>query len=522
MNEMKVLTCLELRSSFGINKFLHTKDKKQRKRFIMLGVAWAFVAAIMIFYVAGLVYGLCLLGLSDIVPSYLAFISSVLIFIFGIFKVGGSLFSSRGYDILSSMPIKPHTICISRFAAMYIEDLVFSSLIMISGMTVYLFLAPFNVLTLVSAAVGVLLVPAIPVVLSVLVGTLICAISVRSKHKSMIQALLVVLLTVGIIGASFTMQDFSASTEVLVSLAENIAALFEKAYPPSVWLGAAILGDALSLCLFAVVSLLSVALCLAVLVRVHKTVMHGLLSVGARHDYKLKKLSRKSALTAMYKREVKRYFSSTVYVTNTVLGPIFGAVMSVALYIVGVDTVAAALPFDIRPLVPFAVAAVFCMMTTTSCAISMEGKQIDIVKSLPISAKTFFDCKILLNLTLMLPCWVISEIFLIMALKPTPAELLRIVLIPLSLMLFSIVFGIFVNLKFHSFDWEKEEQVVKQSMSAMLGGFFGVIVSLLLGVAACLMPQALSYAFCIGACALLAVLTVLLYRKNNKFQMQEL
>ncbi len=84
-------------------------------------------------YVAGLVFGLSLLGLSEIAPTYLVFISSVLVFVFGIFKAGSTVFSKNSYDIISSMPVKTSSVVIGRLASMYLEDLTPTLLIMPSG-----------------------------------------------------------------------------------------------------------------------------------------------------------------------------------------------------------------------------------------------------------------------------------------------------------------------------------------------------------------------------------------------------
>lgn len=72
------------------------------------------------------------------------------------------------------------------------------------------------------------------------------------------------------------------------------------------------------------------------------------------------------------------------------------------------------LPVDVPGLIPFRVGGVFCMMTAASVSVSMEGNRFWIVKTLPIPTKTILDAKILMNLLLMLPFYLISEVFLIL------------------------------------------------------------------------------------------------------------
>ena len=71
MNEIKKLAALELRSYYGINVFVHTKDKKIRRRYLLLSFAWLYIAAMVVFYIGWMVHGLCRGGLEGIVPSYI-------------------------------------------------------------------------------------------------------------------------------------------------------------------------------------------------------------------------------------------------------------------------------------------------------------------------------------------------------------------------------------------------------------------------------------------------------------------
>lgn len=181
---------------------------------------------------------------------------------------------------------------------------------------------------------------------------------------------------------------------------------------------------------------------------------------------------RSPALHALCRREFKRYFSSSVYVTNTIIGPVMGTILSAALLSAGGDYIAALLPasFNLRDLVPFGLSGIFCMMNATSTSISLEGKSWWLVKSLPLATKTILDAKILMNLLLLLPFYLVSEIMLILALRPTGLAAVWFVLIPVLIAVFSCVYGITMNLRFPVFDWASEVNVVKQSASATLVG----------------------------------------------------
>ncbi len=527
MSSIGTLLSLELRSLYGINKLLHTKDKKAKSRYMLLSLVWIMLIAMVFAYVGGLVYGLCTLGLGSIVPAYLTVFASLLILAFGFFKAGNRIFGQKGYDILASMPLKSDSIVLSRFLAMYAEDLLLSLVIMLPGIAVYGLIRKPNILFYLFAIVGTVFIPAIPWVISTLIGAFIMAVSSRMKNKSMVQTVLMVLLVVGIMLGSFRMEKLEEnfSPEMLSELAQTISDVLGQIYPPALWLNEAMVySNLLKLVLFVFVSAAVMVFTIFFVSKKFHSIQHRLNNYTAKHDYKIGVMESRSLLKALCIREAKRYFSSSIYVTNTIIGPIMGTIIAVALCVSGVNMVKNTLPIeiDIAGLLPFAFAAVFCMMTTTSTAISMEGKQFWVVKSLPIPTKVLLDSKILLNLGLMLPFYAVSEIAMIIALKPDVVELIWLLFIPADLILFAVVFGITVNLKFHSFDWEKEEAVVKQGLSSMLGGFSGFFMAVFLGAITFIMPDQFADAAKFMICLLILAGTVLLYQKNNQVRLEDL
>lgn len=519
MTELRTLLLLELRALYGINKHRHTRDRKAQNRFRGQCAAWVIVILLCFGYVGGLVYGLCTLGLHSIVPAYLVTLASLLILAFGIFTAGNRIFGTKGYDILASMPVKTGNIVLSRFLSLYAEDLLFTLAIMLPGMIVYgVCMKPFFTVYLLAAAAA-LFIPAIPLVLSTLLGTLVMAVSSRMKHKNLMQTLLMVAFVVAVLLLSFQSgKTAEVTAEQFADLAKTLSDVIGKIYLPAGWLNAAMInGNILYLALFAAVSAAVIVLAVWLAKENFHSIARRLQSFSARHDYQIGTMHSGSLWKALYIRELRRYFSSSIYVTNTIIGPIMGTIMAIALAVTGVEKITAALPLaiDIAGLLPFAFAAVFCMMTTTSVSLSMEGRNLWAVQSMPIPARQLFNSKILLNLSLMLPFYLISLVAMVIAVRPNMLQFAYLVLIPGAMMLFCTVFGIAVNLRFHSFDWEKEETVVKQSLPAALGGFAGFFLALICGVAVFLVPVQYADLAKTAIVLLLLAAAALLCRKNN-------
>lgn len=527
MAQIKALTRLELLDLYGLNRFLHTKDKKAQRKSAAMAALWGVLIALMAFYTGGLAYGLILLGAGELIPAYLITIASLLIFCFDLFKAGGVIFRQKGYDVLTSLPVNRSAIVISRFSRLYVEDLAVTLVVLLPGLGVYGCLLRPGIGFWSCAILTVLSVPLLPMAAAALIGALITGISSRMKHKSLAASGLSVLAVLLLLLFSAQLSSFEGAVtpELLKELSATVLSVLRKLYPPAVWLGEAMVSEhflstlgsfAVMLGAFSAVAA-GISLCFDAICR-------KLFVSSARHDYRLSTLNSHAPLYALWKRELQRYFASSIYVSNTIIGPLLGTALSVAVLLVGLDTLESALPVSIplQALIPFGLAGIFCLMTTTCTSISMEGSQWWITKSLPLETKTILDAKLLMNLSLTLPFYLVSELFLVIALTPSPLELVWLILIPAVLILFACVFGLAVNLRFPSFDWESEVTVVKQSTSSLLGGLGGFLVALLAAALTVLVPEQYLDLLRLVFCLLLAAITVLLYRKIIATDLQAL
>lgn len=524
LRESKILIALELKNLFGLNTLRHTKDKAKKRRAALLSIAWIMLIAMVVFYVGGLVWGLVLLGMVDLVGAYLAFLASVVILAFGIFKTGGVIFSLGSYDILCSLPLHRSAIVVSRFARMYAEELLVSLLILIPGGGVYAFLMHPDFRFYPMWLMSTLVIPLIPLSLATLFGTVVTAISSRMKRKALAETVIAVVSVVAIMVWSmrFGTTAETLTPEMLQNMAAVVTDLLNSIYPPAVWLGKSMVGGGLGG--FTLTALISAAVFAAVVCLASKNfhaICRRLNTTGAKHDYRMEQLDSSHLLSALYRREWKRYFSSGIYVTNTIMGPIMGTLMAGALCFAGMDSLGEmmGMPVNIAPFVPFIVGGSFGMMPPTAVSVSMEGKNWWIVKTLPLTAKEIFDAKLLLSLSLMAPFYVVSEVLLMVAVKPVGLEILWMILVPLVLSLFACVAGIAANLLLPRFDWDNEVTIVKQSASAALGGFAGMLAAVVGGIAAGVMPGHLSRAV---FCLVILGITAALYLKNNRTDLRTL
>lgn len=525
--QLNSLIKLELVNLYGRNAARYTKDQSVRRRNRLLTGTWIFLILMLVFYLGGFSYGLIILGLQDIVPTYLLTLTMLILFVFGVFKAGGVLFRKNGYDIFSSLPITQVQIVLARFVRMYVENLLMALVLLLPGLAVYGWLLRPGILFYLLGFLGILAAPLLPVALSALFGALVTGIACRMKHKSLVISGLSILFVLASLGLSSSLAGLEGNItpEMLIELSETVLAILERFCPPAAWLGSAMVQENVSVSLLCLLLFLGVFAAVTALVSANfHTICRKLYSTAARHDYQMEKLQTSSVLTSLCKREFKRYFSSSVYVSNTIIGPILGTVFAASLLFAGLDTLEAALglPLDLQIFVPFLLAGIFCLMNTTSVSISMEGKNWWILKTLPLSGKTILDAKLLMSLLLLLPFFLVSEVLLVIALKPAFWELLWLVLLPALLILFSCVFGLTANLLLPSFNWDSESSVVKQSASSLIGGFGGFLMALLLAIPSALVTDAYRNLLNLGLCLFLAVLTGWLYRQNCRTELKDI
>lgn len=525
--KLNPLVRLELSNLFSLNVLRHTHDKKARRKAYLMAGIYGVLILLVFLYMGSMSYGLILLGAGEAVPSYLITFSSIFIFFFGTFTAGASLFRRNGYDILCSLPVSRTAIVASRFTRMYAENLALTLAIMIPGLGVYAVLRKPDAGFYLTAGMGIFTVPLLPVAAAALAGAVVTGISSRMKHKSLVEAGLSIGLVLGVFSLTPKLEGMedNITPEMLMELSGKVQGVLGTVYPPAAWLGNAmvtgnIVGGLGCFCVSAVGFLAVVAL---VSVCFH-SICRRLFSSSAKHDYRMERLKRNSMLVSLCRREFRRYFASGAYVSNTIIGPVLGTVMSVALFFMGMERIGQMLPLpvDISGVIPFLVGGVFCMMNAVSVSVSMEGKCFWIVKTLPIPTKTILDAKILMNLLLILPFYLVSEVFLILALKPGVLELVWLLVIPVVIAVFSCVFGVAVNLRLPVLEWESEVSVVKQSAASLLGGMGGMLLALIWGAVTVLAPEAYSALAKLAVSALVLAVTAILYSRNSRADLKEL
>lgn len=499
------LSKLQLCNLLGWNEMRYTKDKSKKRKFVFMACVWVFLALILVSYVAILSMGFIGMGIGNLVPMYLFLVTSMIILLFTFFKASGIIFQMNSYEILLSLPFTNTAIVVSRFLSMYISNLVLSILVMGPGLMVCFLLAKASAASYIMGFIGTLFLPMLPITLATAVGALITAVSSRMKRKSLVSSILTIGVFTVIILASFgsSSVELTVTQDSMKNLIADFSEKVQHTYAPAVWFQKAVTqGAFLNFLLLIAVSVIVFFVFVAVLQKYFNRVCSWINSTSAKNNYTMGSLSKSSLVKALWKREWRRYFSSSVYVVNTILGYVFMVVIAVAVCIFGAEKAGEMMNFPgkVEVSFPFLLALTAGLMPTTTCSVSLEGKNWWIMKTLPVPAKELFTGKILLNLSVAAPFYLVSVILGIIAIHGSVMQVVLILLVPVVYMLFTSIIGLFINLKMPVLQWDNEANVVKQGGSTivtmLINSILGGIPCILLLVAEGQLQAIVSIVFC--------------------------
>ena len=118
------------------------------------------------------------------------------------------------------------------------------------------------------------------------------------------------------------------------------------------------------------------------------------------------------------------------------------------------------------------------MTSITNSVISLEGKNINILKSIPINTKTILMSKVYAALLITTIPIIIGDIILFIRFRLSIIEMLLLLVLSILIPLVSHFIGLIMNLKYPKLDFENSSEVVKQSTSSFLSVLIGMLLLL--------------------------------------------
>ena len=466
-----------------VGAFLYQDNKKGKRRSKGNLIGYLLVFAMLLVLLGAIFYMLAdWLGkpLVELQLGWLYYAMMGLLAIFfgvlgSVFNTYSSLYCAKDNELLLSMPVKPRDILIARLSGVYVMGFAYEALVYIPAMIVYCRNVRVTPAVIISGLLVMLLLSFFVLVLSCLLGWVVALISVHLKNKSYIT----VLISLAFIAAYYYVYGKAYEyVGLILQHAGVVGETIKNKIFPVYHMGMAATGNAKSL--------LYLALIIAGLVLlVYMILLHGFEKIMTTKKgekkavYKEDKFQAGNATSALFKKELKRFTSSANYMLNCGLGTVM-MVIGAIVVIWKQDTIRSVIR-EIgvlgmeEDLFVLLVAAALALMGTmndiTVPSISLEGKNLWILQSMPVSPWQVLKAKLKLHLVLTLVPMLICTACVEYVLMPDPFSAIMLVVLVVLVVLNSALSGLIIGLLMPNLNWTNETAAVKQSVGVLIALF---------------------------------------------------
>ena len=322
------------------------------------------------------------------------------------------------------------------------------------------------------------LLPLFPLSLSCFFGWLIGLLTARMRRKNLFSVALSLLFLAAYL---LLYTRVNAAIQAILRNSQAVAEAVRGFLYPFYLFGLGMAGEGWALGLFLAGTAAVFALVCWVLSRTFIRIATAPRRV-ARRAWRVEELRAGSAGGALVKKELGRFFGSSVYLLNAGIGALLMLIAAAFLVVKGrdVEVLADQLGGLTPDLLPALAVVALCFLAgevdLSTSSISLEGKTLWLMKSLPLAPWEIFRAKLLAHLVVCLPPLLLCEVAAIWALRPAPAMGVLLVVTPLAFAVCKAAAGLAINLRLPKLDWDNEAQPVKQSAASMIAvlGAMGV------------------------------------------------
>ena len=444
----------------------------------------------------------------------------------GIYKSGPLLFNCKDDQLLLSLPIKRRTVVFIRILKLYVFELLYNSMFLLPVMVAYVRWGNVGPTYYLTCFVMLLMLPIIPIVISCIIGAITSGISSKFKYKNVVEIVISMIALVGVFYFSFKVEDVF---NYLLANAESINDfIIKRYYPAGVFSKLVIDFNVKDLLIFISVNIAVMAATILVLGKFYFSINSKLKSVNTSKVHsKVEPLNfkAKSQTNSLIRKEINTFFKTPVFIVNAgfslVLFLVLAVLMairfdSVATILINEESglgIAKELIYNNLSIIIFALITFGTFMTSiTSSIISLEGRNISILKSLPIKTKTILMAKVKAALLITTPAILVGDLILFIRFRTNIFEALLLVVLSILMPLISHFLGIIINLKYPKLEWESPAEVVKQSTSSFIAVMLGmVLLMIIVGITCALIGKILPIFVLLVATGISGLINLILY-----------
>ncbi|WP_285394917.1 hypothetical protein [Lysinibacillus sp. fls2-241-R2A-57] len=516
MKHLSILLKIRIISLVRLNTLKGKANFGDKMAIVGIFIASAFGLA----YITSLGYLLNEYNMREHILAYSFLVSTLISLFIAFFSASDEFFGKRDYDTLMSLPIKTSIIVVSRFLYIYFLNTVVSLIIMLLMGAVYFFTGTVSGVFWIKILIGILTVALVPSIIASIVSIVVLEVSSRAKYSRAVSSFSYMCIILFLVLAP-TLSSYKLDPSDMKLILTNILNQANKVYPMFYLFNKILVtGKVGDFLIYIAVSIVLTVIFIIGLSYVYKGLNTKIRSMSSNKKYEINTLKRSSKLKALYVKEIKRLFSSTTYLINTTFGMIMMVIFTISLMI-SITKVMENMPINtintvetLYGVTPYIMSLMVCLSNTSSVSFSLEGKNIWIIKTFPLSKELVVKSKILVNLTLTIPLTIINGIIIGRVFEATLFHSMTLVLLPCAFAVFSAIYGVAINLRFVNYSWQSELQVVKRSISSVLGFFGAAILVFIAAVPRVLWSGSIVGIYDVIIILCLGIVTSMLYAKT--------
>ena len=413
-------------------------------------------------------------------------LAGLLAFAFGIFgtvfTTQAQMYQAKDNDLLLAMPIKPGHIVGSRVFVLYLLTMAFVVAVMLPAGVVYTIKMGFSGSFWLIYVISMIFIGLLTQAVTCLLGWVLHFLLAGFRHKAIVAT---VFMTAVMVLYFIGINQIENLMLLLVNNGGKIASAIQSFAWPFYALGVACFGDWLQ---FVLLALVCVGVFVIVTVILNVTFVHAMLVGGKTKRAAKQKRDDKvrSAMGAVCRKESKRFFTSTTYLVNIGMG-LFMIVAFVGAGIMLKDKLEPVLTqmFEgkARKMLPVfitgAMGLLASMTPISAPSVSLEGKHIWILRSMPISGADVLRAKFRFHCIASVPVACVGALVLGIVYKIGWFETIFAVIGTALLFVLTGILGLVFNMCFPRLDWANEAAPCKQSMAVFFAIFVMMFVSLI-------------------------------------------
>ncbi len=402
------------------------------------------------------------------------------VFLLSIFETKSELFDCKDNDLLLSMPIPESALVVSRTIVVLIFNYIIEALVILPAIVVYAIISH-DALGVIGALTVSLFTPLLATALSSGVGYALAYLSKKIRKST----LLTLVLSLG-----FIFLYFWGYNKLVTGMDSFIGGFNPDSIPKNLkileFIGNASLLKPLPLLTVAAVCVL--AAIVAYLIISARYIKLATSHIGSKKiKYEARKTDAKSPLWALTGKELKKFFTSAIYMLNSGIGLIFTVAIAVVILInksMLIDIVSALFGSQdyLAPVLAIMLVFFSSMNMMSASALSLEGKNLWIIKTVPVSDNTVILSKVLPQIIVSTPPVLLSSVLMIIASGASAIYWPFIILTPFVANVGFAFLGLCFNILAPKFDFDNEAQPVKQSLAVFLTMITQAALAILVGV----------------------------------------